>query len=386
VWPGEREVVAVWADELQARGDRLGDVIAVHLRADQLAADPEHASERIEITRAAEALRLGAIEHLLGPAIGELPRLRLRWQLGLVRGVYLDATSAAHPPAQLVLEVVAKLLRRPVLRFLDDLQLEAVVPDTGIERALLNELATSDVVARPRRIVLGSMPRSFRQQLPFGRMTPTPRTVVLELKSALGRGLLWYGAWGHVRPLPWATGDAGSRVQRIERLLAQPWTDALPYPIAASLWDTSLKVRRRTLDALPSLPDTLARTLPSVLALDLHGARVFGDIAQRCIERVVNERPHWVASVADSFSTNEPWIAVWLAELAKRHPQARRAVPRVRSMIRRLTSGTDGGAFQLGRLRHALELFEEAPTAEFEWTDDETIAELLTKLGRHREL
>jgi hypothetical protein len=393
VWPGEREVVAVWADELQARGDPLGDVIALHLRAEQIAGDPRQAAERREIVRAAEARRLDAIEHLLGGAIGELPRLRLRWQLGLVRGLYLDATLGAHPPAQLVLEVVAKLLRRPVLRFLDDIQIEAVVPDTGIERALLDELAASDVVARPRRIVLGSMPRSFRQQLPMPRLTRLSRRSVTpeHLEAAPHRGLIWYGVWGRVQPLGWTRGNRGTRIRNLESLLERPWTDGLAHLIAASVWDTSLVVRRRALAALPSLPDSLAPAVPSVLALDLHGARVFGDIAARCLDRIVDERPHWIASVADNFTAREPWIALWLAELAHRHPAARRAAPRLRSMIRRLTSGAEVRSVGVGRLRHALGRFDaplsdEGDEPDEEPGDDETIAELLAKLGRHREL
>lgn len=385
MWPGEREIVAVWADELQARGDRLGDVIALHLRADQIGAD----AGRAEIVRAAEALRLDSIETLLGPGIAELPRLRLRWQLGVVRGVYLDATAhAAHPPAPLVLEVIAKLLRRPVFRFLDDLQLEATVPDAGFERALFDELCSRDVVARPRRIVLGTMPRSFRQQWPMPmqeRMVKRRYVEREQYESAVARGLSWYGPWVGVLALPWARGDKGERAHKIDRLLAQPWSDAHAGPIAASVWDTSLKVRRCALEALPLLPDAVARALPSVLALDLHGARVFGDLARICVNRIAAERPQWVAGVAENFSSNEPWVPLWLAGLGANRQLARRTVTRIRSMLQRLRTTNDNRDFRISRLKHALARFGEPFAIEFgEPTEDETIAELLTKLGRHR--
>jgi hypothetical protein len=400
VWPSEREALAVWADELQARGDRLGELIATSMRAEQMSAsrsdpagDPQRVlepDEATDIARAAETARLDAIEQLLGPAIGELPRLRLRWQLGVVRGLYLDTMRGPHPSPQLVLEVVGKLLRRPVLRFLDDLHLEALVPDTGIERALFDQLNSPEVVARPRRIVLGPMPLSFRQQLPMRRrLVPLQRWNVPpeSLESATARGLIWYGIWGHVLTLPWAAGDHGSRLQQLERLLARPWTDALAAPIAASVWDTSLAIRRRTLEALPSLPDALARALPSVLALDLHGARVFGDAAQSCAARIAAERPRWVASLAETFSLHEPWVAVWLAGLGNRsQPAARIAIPRIRAMIRRL-SKTEHRPYHIASLTRALDNFGEPGPVELEApSDDETIAELLTKLGKHRGL
>jgi hypothetical protein len=388
VWPGEREALAVWADELQARGDRLGELIATNLRAEQVAAEHglEHAAE---LARAAEAIRLDSIEDLLGPAIGELPRLRLRWQLGVVRGLYLDGTHGPHPSPQLVLEVVAKLLRRPVLRFLDDLYLEAVLTrEPGIERELLHELSSREVVARPRRIVVGSMPRRFRQPrgIPEGlrlvsRGFPQPE----QFESALARGLTWYGAWGRVTTMPWARGDHGTRLQKLEQMLARPWTDSLAAPIAASIWDTSLAIRRRTLEALPSLPDALAPALRSVLAIDLHGEAVFGDLALRCATRIAAERPNWVASVAETFGLHEPWVALWLSEL--RRPEARRAIPRIHAMYRRLSTSGDDHVHRIQVLARALQGFGEPRQPEIEHlSDDETIAELLAKLGKHRGL
>jgi hypothetical protein len=389
VWPGEREALAVWADELQAGGDRLGELIATYLRAEQITKDePEQATE---LARAAEAMRLDSIEHLLGPAIGELPRLRLRWQLGVVRGLYLDATNGPNPSAQVVLEVVAKLLRRPVLRFLDDLHLEALAFDTGFERELMHELSMHEVVARPRRVVLGSMPRSFRRLMPMGpgsstmqarRHTLVPETL---FESALARGLTWYGSWHRVGALPWAAGDHGSRVQQLERLLARAWTDSLTAPIANSIWDTSLRIRRRTLDALPSLPDALAPALRSVLALDLRGAAVFGDASMHCASRIAAERPNWVASLAETFSLHEPWVALWLSRLDQ--PESRRAIPRIHAMVRRLSASGDDHVHRIQVLARALQGFGEPRQPEIEHpSDDETIAELLTKLGKHRGL
>lgn len=209
------------------------------------------------------------------------------------------------------------------------------------------------------------------------------------LESATARGLSWYGLWGQVQALPWAAGDHGSRAQQLERLLARPWSDSLAAPIAAAVWDTSLEVRRRTLGALPSLPDALARALPSVLALDLHGARVFGDLTQRCATRIAAERPSWVASAAESFSLHESWVAVWLSGLGRRsQPAARRAIPRIRAMIRRLSAPEHyNRPYNRASLMRALDNFGESESNELdEPSDDETIAELLTKLGKHRGL
>lgn len=124
-----------------------------------------------------------------------------------------------------------------------------------------------------------------------------------------------------------------------------------------------------------------------MLALDLHGARVFGDLTQRCATRIAAERPSWVASVAETFSLHEPWVAVWLAGLGRRSQSAaRRAIPRVRAMIRRLSApDATTRAYHLTSLMRALDRFGESEPAEFEHpSDDETIAELLAKLGKRR--
>jgi hypothetical protein len=188
-----------------------------------------------------------------------------------------------------------------------------------------------------------------------------------------------------VQALPWAAGDHGSRAQQLDRLLARPWSESLAAPLAASVWDTSLEVRRRALEALPQLPDALARSLPSVLALELHGARVFGDAARRCASRIADERPSWIASVAETFSLHEPWVALWLAGLGSRsQPAARRAIPRIRAMLRRLAT-SDRRAYHIASLTRALDEFGEPEPPDLDQQgDDETIAELLTKLGKHR--
>jgi hypothetical protein len=205
-------------------------------------------------------------------------------------------------------------------------------------------------------------------------------------ESAIERGVTWYGLWGQVQTLPWAAGDHGSRVQQLERLLERPWTDSLTVPITASLWDTSLVVRRRTLDALPSLPDAVAPALRSVLALDLHGAAVFGDAASRCAARIAADRPNWVTCIAETFSLHEPWVALWLSGLGPdRQPQARRAIPRIHAMLRRISTSGDNHYFRIGVLARALRAFGEPRRTELDPpSDDETIAELLSKLGKHR--
>jgi hypothetical protein len=389
VWVTEREDLAIWADQLQARGEPLGELIAISLRADEISrrrADAD-AAQVARLHTLALTLRLSLAEQLLGPGIGELPQLRLRWQHGVVRAIHLDRNDAAAPPApDLVLEVLVDLLRRPALRFLDQLHLAALFPDDGsrFERELLRALAHPECIARPRRLVLGPMPRKFRRLLRWD--APPPELTCLppaELTAAADHGLTWMIRWGRVQSLPWAAGDHGTRLQRLDRLLARPWLPAHARVLERSIWDTSAKVRRRIITALPELPDDMASAILAVLAVNLDGQRSFGDIVERSVTRIASARPSWVACATHNFSDDEAWVPRWLAGLGRRsRAAARLAIPRITGMLARPSGPSPGQRHGLLRALAAFGVSEhtiaDAPL------DDETIAELLHKIGAHR--
>jgi hypothetical protein len=382
VWPGEREALAVWADELQTQGEALGELIATYLRADDIRrhGDAERAAA---LASEAERLRISMAQQLLGPAVGELSRLRLRWQYGVVRAIHLDRSPDPDPAPQVVLEVVVKLLRRPVTRFLDQLHLEAVAPDIRFARALLDELARGECVARPRRVLLGRMPGHVRRLFPFEAPWSTPWHGPGLLKTLADRGLTWLGRWGWIQALPWTTGDHGSRLQQLEHMLDGPWQPSHGSAITQALWDTSLRVRRRALAALPELGDEAAPALLAALAIARDSQRTFGDLVERSVTRIAATRPSWVAAVAEEFSLAEPWVARWLAGVGRSaRPAARRAVPRIEAMLGRLARVTASHDYRAHGLRLALEHFG-GPGSPPAIAEDETIAELV---DRHTEL
>src|SRR5690606_17657816 len=143
--------------------------------------------------------------------------------------------------------------------------------------------------ARPRRLILGRMPRRFRVIRPHSarpkirsrRPTRPPgyeRDADSAIATLAARSSTWVIREGDVQSLPWAAGDRGSRLQQLERLLAGPWTPAHASLLGRALWDTSERVRRRMIIAVPELPDEAASLLPALLAIDLDGHRMFGDL------------------------------------------------------------------------------------------------------------
>jgi hypothetical protein len=196
---------------------------------------------------------------------------------------------------------------------------------------------------------------------------------------------LWtYARWGSVQSLPAGVGG-GSPRDRLERALAE-WTPARASLVGLALWDTSLRVRRRALEVLPALPDEAAPALLSILLLAGSGERNRSEHADLALRRVAAERPSWVAGAAEAFCHDDLVVARWLTGLGPpSDAAARRAVPRMHAMLRRLDLAGASRRYQAVGLRRALSAFGESPAdAAGAPLEDETITELLTKLGERR--
>lgn len=377
MWPGERERLAVWADELQARGHALGEVVALSLQAEQLGE-----SEQAQVlAREAEARRVGLALELLGPGFEQFPQARLRWQCGVVRALVLgDWSSQAEISIAQITALLLSALQRPVFQWLEHLEINyhsTFLQERELFEAIYDPTTDPATHAQPRRVVFGGMPRSFRRiRVSRGRVSLHVRE--LEFEPAVARGLTWYLHWDQVQALPWASGDAGSRLAALEQLLAGPWSDTLARRLACACWDPSLRVRRRVLEVLPQLPDEAAPMLLPVLAMHRDGQRVFGDVVERCVTRIAAERPTWVAAVAEEFGHDEEWVARWLAGVGRRsRTQARAAIPRIAGMLARLQQTHLGAGWRGTGMRQALRSFGEAER--LGEVEDETIDELLRK-------
>lgn len=340
MWPKQRDALAVWADELQTGGEPLGEVIALALRADELRRSGDDPAGAQRLANRAEAARIEASEQLLGSAVVALPGLEITWQLGVVRAVTLRERPGPALDRGEVIEALAELVRRPASRFLDHLHLHHRALDDLVAQLELLEVLSQAESARPRRLILGRMPRRFRVIRPhstrpkIGSRRPTQppgyeRDADSAIASLAARSSTWLVRDGDVQSLPWAAGDRGSRLQQLERLLAGPWAPDHASLLGRALWDTSERVRRRTIEAIPELPDEAASLLPALLAIDLDGRRKFGDLLERTLTRL-STRPAWVAAVGENFYRCEPWVASWLAAANRRtRPEAEQAIPRM---------------------------------------------------------
>lgn len=318
MWPGEHEELTVWADRLLADGHPLGQLIALGLRVEQLrhtGADPTDVDELFE--KLADMIEREA-EALLGPLAKE-PALELEWQFGVVRALTL--LEQPYRPWSELRDGFAELVRRPVMRFVDHLHIARPtgwqIENTELE--LLEILAQPSSVARPRRIIFGPMPRRFRLlrplEVPRARQMSKFRDRLADgARELLGHGLTWLIDQGVNVSLPWTSGDASPRVRAIEQLLASPWTPSHTPTLARALWDTSLRVRRRVIAAIPTLPDEAAPLLLPLLAINVDGHHVFGELVQQAVAHAAT-RPAWIHAVAQNYRDCEPWVADWLATI-----------------------------------------------------------------------
>jgi hypothetical protein len=332
----------VWADQLQAAGERLGGLIGLGLRADQLcreALEPELADA--VAAELADAIDQQA-EALLG-RFAHTPGIEFEWQLGVVRAVTVGQVHTLDTDQ--LLDGLAELVRRPALRYLDHLHINSPQLDAPKQhRAILERLAEPDVIARPRRLVLGSMPCRFRVVRTFFRPYSRPGAHFLDhhlaaLVTALSqRGLTWFVyercSWG----VRWVTDNSTDRLQALDQLLASAWTPAHVDRLAWALWDSSLRVRRRVIEAIPELPDDAAPLLLPLLAIQVDGHRIHGDWVDRAVARA-SARPAWVRMVADNWRCTEPWVATWLSTIEPDgRAEAVAALPRMREQLARATA------------------------------------------------
>jgi hypothetical protein len=314
VWPGEHEELTVWADRLLTDGEPLGQLVALGLRVEQLrhsGADPRDVDALFE--ELAEMIERNA-EALLGPLASE-PKLELEWQYGVVRALTLgDQTSTSWSE---LCDGLAELVQRPVMRFLDHLHIVNTI-DPPAELQLLELLAHPSSVIRPRRIIFGAMPKRFRLLRPLEDRHRMSKLLfnryAKPVRELIQRGLTWM-ILQHVNlALPWTTGEASERVRALEQLLASPWTPQHTPLLGCALWDTSLRVRRRVIEAIPTLPDEAAPLLLPLLAINVDGHHLFSELVQRAVAHAAT-RPAWVHAVAQNYRDCEPWVANWLATI-----------------------------------------------------------------------
>lgn len=331
MWPGEHEDVTVWADALQAEGDPLGQLVALGLRAEQLRReDPDAATQlSFELERSIDA----QLEDLLGP-LARMSIVELDWQLGVVRALTLREFVGRERDE--LLDALADLFARPAMRFLDHVHIEAQL-DVRTELAVLELLCRPAIPVRPRKVILGPMPPRFRviralsqlDQRRWGSKWSSTQAVE-PMTALLERGVILLSRGGQPHALPWSAGHQSERLRKLDRLLSEPWTPRHATLLGAALWDTSIRVRRRLIAAIPQLPDTAAPLLSSLLAIQTDSRPVFGDLVERAVNRATS-RPVWVRAVAENWQWREPWVATELASVSLQcRAEVIAALPRMR--------------------------------------------------------
>ena len=76
-----------------------------------------------------------------------------------------------------------------------------------------------------------------------------------------------------------------------------------------------MAVRRRVIEAIPSLPDDAAPLLLPLLAINVDVHRLFGDLVQQAVAHAAT-RPTWVRAVAQNYRAGEPWVTTWLKSIS----------------------------------------------------------------------
>lgn len=326
----EREELAVWADELQAQGEALGELIATSLLLESKASTSETDESRTLRARAFE-LETEICRPMVDDAIGGFPELEPTWEHGLVVALRVVDHPLGRRLGQHALDSLRKLLRLPVARFLRYLRVDARELDwTPIHREVPAMLIEPDVVARPWMVVLGAPPRHMRRHSP---------TRVLDLGSDAALAQLVDPERGlrslfldTVRvELPWHRGDKGTRRRAAKRLttsgrLDDPTTLTL---LARALWDPSLRVRLEILDTLPLLGVHAAPFVPELLLVE-RGELEWVTRVREVLD-MLSRNPAIVEAVARNFTADQTRCAGWLA--ASPLAVARQAAPRIATML-----------------------------------------------------
>ncbi|MFO7566668.1 MAG: hypothetical protein R6X02_28755 [Enhygromyxa sp.] len=332
----EREELSVWADELQAQGEALGELVTTSMllesralvRRDPLLEDEETLALRARVSALEAEVRQPMVEELLGG----YPELEPTWEHGMIVALRVVDHPLGRRLGQRALDSLHRLLRLPCARFLRYLRVDARELDwTPIHREVPAMLAEPDVVARPWVVVLGAPPRHMRRRSP---------TRVLDLGDALETLV---DAHRELRSLfldtvrvelPWHRGDKGTRVRAAGRLADLERQRRVDEPtaltrLARALWDPSLRVRLRVLDALPLLGVHAAALVPELLLVE-RGQFEWVTRVREVLDNL-SRNPALVEAVALNFTADQTRCAGWLA--ASPLLVARRAAPRIETML-----------------------------------------------------
>ncbi|HLT38573.1 MAG TPA: hypothetical protein VK034_19935 [Enhygromyxa sp.] len=326
----EREDLSVWADELQAQGDTLGELITTSLVLES------RGSEQSEETRALRDRVFELDGQVCRPMVEDLfggfPELEPTWEHGMVVALRVVDHPLGRRLGQRALDSLHRLLRLPVARFLRYLRVDARELDwTPIHREVPAMLVEPDVVARPWVVVLGAPPRHMRRRAP---------TRVIDVGGSLAtltdvrRGLRSLFLDTVRIDLPWHRGDKGTRRQAASRLVDHGPSrrlDAAPNltRLARALWDPSLRVRLQVLDALPLLGVHAAALVPELLLVE-RGQFEWVTRVREVLD-TLSRNPALVEAVALNFTADQTRCAGWLA--ASPLQVARRAAPRIQGML-----------------------------------------------------
>jgi hypothetical protein len=293
--------LAVWADELQRRGDAWGELIATSLAL-------ESASERGH----AEALRQRLAElqrTVFEPRIGPLLRdhasvIHTSWEHGVLVGLRLSGRRVPRG----TLERLTELLRLPVARFVWFMHINSwdeynrpIVRD-----AVVQTLLEPGVVARPRVLHFGV--HHF-----VGFTDAMTRLAVIE------RGLVEL-VMGRRSALPWARGDKGSRYQAMQRLHARVRARGVPLSgrdrtlLGRALWDSSLRVRIAALDCVAELGRDAAAFVPELYVVQSEDPRWLA--RREGLLRQLAAQPEVVECVRDNFIPEQLGVLPWLESSA----------------------------------------------------------------------
>ncbi len=329
--PRERDDLLVWADELQARGDAWGELIATSL-AHELAVATGELSQAEQLAAALRALEREVRDPMLAPLLDDAPEIEPIWQHGALVG--LRIVDRSRERGDLLLERLAALVRLPAARFLAWLRVDAWAPKfRAVHERVPELLLATGVVARPRVIVLGSPPRHVRRNEKLSAHWRIRDFDAFERElSELERGIYSLFCESARVLLPWAVGDKGSRQRAFEQLATRLRTSPTELDrtrLARALWDPSLRVRLAALDLLAELHDDAARFVPELVLIQ-RGAPEWCDRARELLARLAQD-PAIVERVADNFVAEQAPVVRWLAGA---NPVGRRAVPRIRAMLR----------------------------------------------------
>lgn len=327
----ERDELAVWADQLQARGHPLGELVTSSLLLESHSGDPDTDQTRALRDRVFE-LQTEVCQPMVDDVFDGFPELEPTWEHGMVVALRVVDHPLGRRLGQRALDSLHRLLRLPIAQFLRYLRVDARELDwTPIHREVPAMLVEPDVVARPWIVVLGAPPRHMRRRSPAR---------VLDVGSSLDalvdvqRGLRSLFLDTVRVELPWHRGDKGTR-QRAAARLAESIIEASENDpskltrLARALWDPSLRVRLQVLDALPLLGVHAAAFVPELLLVE-RGQFEWVTRVREVLD-TLSRNPAIVEAVALNFTADQTRCAGWLA--ASPLAVARRSAPRIDTML-----------------------------------------------------